>query len=177
MALRGGKRMLREGFARRGVYGDLEVERQYSRLLRYYGEAIAVHSALYPGALEAIEVLCRSGYRVGICTNKPAALAHQLLVALGAREVFASLVGADTLAVRKPDPAPFTEAVRRAGGDPTRACLVGDSDTDRDTARAAGVPSILVTFGPGGGDVALLEPEALVDRFEDLPTVVAALVR
>jgi phosphoglycolate phosphatase len=54
--------------------------------------------------------------------------------------------------------------------------LVGDSDTDRNTARAAGVPSILVTFGPSGDDMAALEPEALLERFEDLPHVVTRLI-
>ena len=61
----------------------------------------------------------------------------------------ASLIGADTLPVRKPDPEPFFEAVRRAGGDVKRSCLIGDTITDHKTARAAGVPSVLVTFGPG----------------------------
>ena len=64
------------------------------------------------------------------------------------------------------------EAARRAGGDPSRCVLIGDSDTDRNTARAAGVPSVLVTFGPSGDDMAALEPEALLDRFEDLPELV-----
>ncbi len=95
---------------------------------------------------------------------------------LGARALFGSLVGADTLPVRKPDPAPLREAARRAGGHPDHCILVGDSDTDRNTARAAGVPSILVTFGPSGDDMAALQPEALLHHFDDLPAIVAELV-
>jgi phosphoglycolate phosphatase len=88
---------------------------------------------------------------VAICTNKPEALAIQLMQALDASAYFDALVGADTLAQRKPDPAPLWEAVDRAGGDRTRVCLIGDTVTDRSTAANANIPSVLVTFGPGGG--------------------------
>ena len=56
-----------------------------------------------------------------------------------------------------------------------QCCLIGDSDTDRNTARAAGVPSVLVTFGPSGDDMAALEPEALLHAYPDLPGLVARL--
>ena len=92
------------------------------------------------------------------------------------RDAFGSLIGADTLPVRKPDPAPLFEAARLLGGDPRACILIGDSDTDRNTAKAAGVPSVLVTFGPAGGDMAALEPEALLDDFAALPSVAAVLL-
>jgi len=176
IALRGGKAMLRRGLERVGQYDVAVVERYYPALLEAYGAAIDLHTYLYPGAMEAVEALKTQGYGVGICTNKPEALAEVLLTRMGIRDAFAALVGADTLAVRKPDPEPLREAARRVGGDPARCVLIGDSDTDRNTARAAGVPSVLVTFGPSGADMAALKPEALLDRFEDLPGVVARLI-
>ena len=90
--------------------------------------------------------------------------------------MFGRLVGEDTLPVRKPDPAPLLEAARRLGGDPRACILIGDSDTDRNTARAAAVPSVLVTFGPAGDDMVALEPEALLDDYSALPAVTAALM-
>ena len=176
IALRGGKAMLRRGLERVGQYDVAVVERYYPALLEAYGAAIDLHTYLYPGAMEAVEALKTQGYGVGICTNKPEALAEVLLTRMGIRDAFAALVGADTLAVRKPNPEPLREAARRVGGDPARCVLIGDSDTDRNTARAAGVPSVLVTFGPSGADMAALKPEALLDRFEDLPGVVARLI-
>jgi phosphoglycolate phosphatase len=68
------------------------------------------------------------------------------------------------------------EAARRAGGDPARTVLIGDSDTDRNTSSAAGVPSVLVTFGPSGEDMAALKPDALLHRYEDLPDLVDQLL-
>jgi phosphoglycolate phosphatase len=54
--------------------------------------------------------------------------------------------------------------------------LVGDSDTARNTAKAAGVPSILVTFGPSGDDMAALAPEALMQDYAELPEIVERLI-
>jgi len=177
VALRGGKMMLRTGLQRIG-HTDPEpvIEAYYQTLLDAYDAAIDVHSYLYDGAMEAVSALKSAGYGVGICTNKPEGLAEKLVRCFGVRDEFDSLVGADTLPVRKPDPEPLFEAARRAGGDPAQCVLVGDSDTDRNTAKAAGVPSILVTFGPAGGDMAALDPEALLHDYADLPQIVAGLL-
>ncbi|WP_422027777.1 HAD-IA family hydrolase [Roseovarius sp.] len=171
-ALRGGKAMLTLGLERLGRAEDVaEIERQYPLLLEAYAGAIDTHTVLYPGAMEAVAMLVDNGYRVAICTNKPERLAVMLLDRLGVSGAFGAMIGADTLAVRKPDPEPLREAVRRAGGLPERALLVGDTVTDRETSRAAGVPSVLVTFGPAGMSVAELEPEAMIGHFDELPGV------
>ncbi|MCA3510196.1 MAG: HAD-IA family hydrolase [Rhodobacter sp.] len=176
-ALHGGRAMLRLGFGRLGIASEAAVDAQYPVLLAAYGAAIDRHTRLYPGAVAAVEELRRAGYATAVCTNKPEGLAETLLQRLGVRELFGALVGAGTLPVRKPDPAPLLEAIRRAGGDARRALLVGDTATDRDTGRAAGVPVALVTFGPEGTGVARLDPEALLDRFADLGAVAARLIR
>jgi len=168
--------MLRLGFDRAGRVDPGLVDAQYPLLLEDYKAGMDTHTQLYPGAMDAVEALHARGYRVGICTNKPEALAELLMSRLGVRDRFASLVGADTLPVRKPDPAPFQAAVTRAGGDPSRACLIGDTVTDRETARAAGVPCALVTFGPEGEGVADLAPEALLPDYAALPRIVEEMI-
>ncbi len=176
VSVRGARLMLSHGLKRVGAYDADVVEAYYPVFLEVYGQAIDTHTYFYPGALEAVEALKGAGYGVGICTNKPEGLADLLLSRMGARDRFASLVGADTLPVRKPDPEPLREAARRAGGHPDHCVLIGDSDTDRNTARAAGVPSVLVTFGPSGDEMAALEPEALLHHFDDLPNLVSDLI-
>ncbi|MEQ9260961.1 MAG: HAD-IA family hydrolase [Roseovarius sp.] len=177
IALRGGRAMLTLGLERLGRAGDIaEIDRQYPLLLEAYAGAIALHTTFYPGAMEAVERLKSDGYKVAICTNKPERLARMLMTELGALDAFDALIGADTLPVRKPDPLPLREAVLRAGGRPERSLLVGDSDTDRETSRAAGVPSVLVTFAPPGMAVASLEPEAMIGHFDELPDVVLTLL-
>lgn len=175
-ALRGGRAMLTLGLKRIDAFSDAEVDRGYPLLLEAYGDAIDVHTVLYPGAMVAVEALSQAGYGVGICTNKPEQLAETLMQRLGVRGAFGALVGADTLPVRKPHAEPLIETVRRLGCDPRRTALVGDSVTDRETSRAANVPSILVTFGPSGDDMAALEPDALLDDYADLASIVDRLV-
>ena len=177
-AFHGGRAMLRLGFTRLGMtWSEADVDAGYPALLEAYRGAIATHTRLYPGAMEAVEALKRQGFAVSICTNKPEALAELLLRDLGVRHVFAALVGADTLPVRKPDAAPYVAAVTRAGGVVGRSMLVGDTETDARTGVAAGVPVALVTFGPEGRGVERFRPAALLERFEDLPGLADRLVR
>ena len=175
-AMHGGRAMLRLGLGRLGIEDEAEIDRWFPVLIEAYRADIDRHTVLFPGAMAAVAALADMGLPSGICTNKPEALAEQLLVSLGVREAFASLVGADTLPVRKPDPEPLREAARRAGGAPERCLLVGDTITDRKTAEAAGVPCVLVTFGPSGAETGALAPEALIGGFDELPGVVERLL-
>ncbi len=175
-ALSGGRAMLRLGFARAGQDGVEAVERTFPEFLDRYRDVIDAKTVLFPGAVAAVDALRDAGYLVGICTNKPEALADLLLCRLGVRDRFASLVGADTLPVRKPDPNALREAVTRASGNLSRSMLVGDTETDVRTARAAGVPVALVSFGPEGERVARLEPDALLPDFGALGRIVAELI-
>jgi len=176
-AFHGGRAMLRLGFSRLDGVDEARVDDWYPRLLAFYADAIDTHTRLYPGAVDAIEALRAAGHAVAVCTNKPAALAEDLLQRLGVRGMFGAMVGSDTLAVRKPDPAPYVLAVERAGGAVARSMLVGDTETDLKTARAAGVPCALVTFGPEGEGIARLRPEALLKGFGDLPDVAARFLQ
>ena len=176
-AFHGGRAMLRLGFSRLGAdWSEADVDAQYPVLLAAYADAICVQTRLYPGAVAAVEGLRDAGYALSICTNKPEGLAEDLTRRLGIRDLFGALVGADTLPVRKPDPAPYVAAVERAGGVVARSMLVGDTDTDRRTARAAGVPVALVTFGPEGAGVARFAPEALLHDYADLAGLAPRLI-
>jgi len=176
-AFAGGRAMLRLGFGRLGLeWGEADIDAQYLVLLKAYGAAIDVHTRLYPGAVAAVEALRAAGFRTAICTNKPEGLAETLCRRLGIRDLFGALIGADTLSVRKPDPAPYVAAVTQAGGQVARSILIGDTVTDRDTARAAGVPVVLVSFGPEGGAVAQMAPDALLADYADLPDLAQRLL-
>lgn len=176
IAFAGGRAMLREGLMRARIADPALVDRLYPRLLDVYGAAVAVHTRAYDGAEAALERLAAEGWKLGICTNKPERLALLLIEELGLTRHFAALLGADTLPVRKPDPRHLLETIARVGGRPERSVLVGDTVTDRDTARAAGVPCVLVGFGPDGGAVSALEPAAVVPHYDDLPELLERLV-
>ncbi len=176
-AFAGGRAMLRLAAERLGI-ADAEglADTGYQPLLDAYGAEIDTHTTLYPGTLAAIDRLRAQGHATGICTNKPEGLAVTLIARLGLTDRFPVLIGADTLPTRKPDPAPLAETIARLGGASDRAVLIGDTITDRKTAAALGVPCVLVTFGPNGRAVAELEPEALLDHYDELDAVLDRLL-
>ncbi len=176
-AFHGGRAMLRLGFGRLGApWSEQDVDREYPRLLSTYAEVLDRETQLYPGAVQAVEALRQAGFATAICTNKPEGLAVELVRRLGIAPLFGALVGADTFPVRKPDPVPYVAAVERAGGKVARSMLIGDTQTDRDTARAAGVPIVLVTFGPEGHAITRLQPDALLRHYDDLPALAETLI-
>lgn len=177
VAFHGGRAMLRAGFDRLGIgYDEDAISRWYPHLLTAYADGIDTHTRLYPGAVAAIEALRGAGFATAICTNKPEGLAVELVRRLGITDLFGALIGADTFPSRKPDPVPYVAAVQRAGGEVTRSILIGDTETDRKTGLAAGVPVVLVTFGPEGRAIERLAPEALLDHYDDLPGLAAQLL-
>jgi phosphoglycolate phosphatase len=176
-AFGGGRAMLRLGLSRRGApVEEGQVECLFPVFLDLYEAGIDRHSHLYPGVVPALDSLAAAGWRLAVCTNKPERLAAILLDRLGISGRFAALVGADTLPQRKPDPRPLLLAVSRAGGDPDQALLVGDSRTDFDTARAAGIPVVLVGFGPDRDAMAALGPDAMIDDFAGLPDLLDSMI-
>ena len=105
-------------------------------------------------------------------------LSLNLLAELKLSSYFSAVVGFDTIGVAKPDPAPYREAVRRAGSTVGKSLMVGDSGTDVLLARAVGVPVIAVSFGYSDRPVAEFEPDHLVDHFDQIwPLVSAGLQR
>jgi phosphoglycolate phosphatase len=162
----GGRTLLRHGLAVSGDAPEELVERGYPIFLEYYAAHICDGTRLFPGIGEALDDLGRRGAALAVCTNKSEALTGKLLDALGLGGRFAAIVGGDTLPVRKPDPAPLLEAVARAGGG--RAAFVGDSIVDSDTARAAGVPFVAVSFGFSDRPVEALGADMIIDDFGEL---------
>ncbi|HUI98096.1 MAG TPA: HAD hydrolase-like protein, partial [Xanthobacteraceae bacterium] len=79
--------------------------------------------------------------------------------------------------VQKPDPKILRATVGAAGGTLADSVMVGDSETDIATARAAGVPVIAVDFGYTEGPVAALAPDRLISHFDALPAALDAISR
>ena len=162
----GARALIDKGLGASGGSSPELVEAGFPVFLRHYEANIAAETRGFPGVQRALDELAAAGVALAVCTNKLEGLAVQLVEALGWRGRFAAIVGGDTLPVRKPDRAPFDLAVERAGGGP--AAFVGDSITDADTARAAGVPFVAVSFGFSDRPVEQLGADRLIDHFDAL---------
>jgi phosphoglycolate phosphatase len=77
--------------------------------------------------------------------------------------------------VQKPDPQILLQTIRKAGGQSSRAVMVGDSITDIEVARAARVPVIAVDFGYTETPVSALDPDVIIGDFGNLPAAVGRL--
>ncbi|GLQ34791.1 phosphoglycolate phosphatase [Amylibacter marinus] len=174
-AFAGGRAMLGLGFERLGVSDTSAISREFPNLLAHYARDLDVHTRLYDGVEACLQGLLKQGYALGVCTNKPAGLAEDLLVRLGIRDYFSAMLGADSLPVRKPDPEHLWATIDAMGG--TRGCgvLIGDTITDRKAAQNAGLPCILVGFGPLGAGVADMKPAAVLDHYTDLEAMLGPI--
>lgn len=164
----GSRRMIEEGLAFHGRSLEAPaVDAMWKAFLAYYADNIAVDSRPYPAVEAALDDLQHQGIKLAVCTNKLEGLSRRLLAALGLEQRFAAICGRDTFPVYKPHPDHLTGAITAAGGVAGRAVMVGDSDTDVSTARAAGVPIIGVDFGYSKIPMHALEPDELIGHYRE----------
>jgi phosphoglycolate phosphatase len=147
----------------------------FALFLNIYAGRVADLSHLYDGVLPALDALAASGHRLAVCTNKPERHSRLLLDALGVTDRFAAVAGRDTYPFFKPDARHLTMTITAAGGDPGHAIMIGDSRTDIQTARNAGLPVICVPFGYTDVPIESLEPDLVIPHFDGLVGAVATL--
>jgi len=166
---RGAKWLIERGFQAAGA--PLEKARApelFDRFIAHYLAHIADESQPFPGVVAALDELKAQGARLAVCTNKRTDLSVALLDALDLSRRFDAVIGADAAPAPKPDPRHLTTAVAAAGGVMERAILVGDAGTDAGAARAAGAPLVLVSFGYTEVPARDLQPDLLIDHFDEL---------
>ena len=122
------------------------LERAFEAFLRHYDEVCLVDTRPFPGVDSLVRRLALR-LPLAVVTNKPERFARRIVGHLGWDGCFGALVGGDTLATRKPDPAGLRRVADRLGVAVEELLLVGDSRVDADAADAAGIPVVLVDWG------------------------------
>lgn len=169
---RGARMMINRALTYNGYEGsEGHVDRLVEAFVDHYRQNISVHSEPYPHAREALLQLRETGWALGVCTNKMESLAVQLLDELDLLPMMSAVCGGDSFAVSKPDPRHLTGTVMRAGGDPERTVMVGDTQTDILTAKAAEIPIVCVDFGYSDEPIESYSPDAVISSFADLPGI------
>ena len=165
----GSREMIVTSLAHHGVdLPEADVNRLWRAFLAHYEHNIAVDSKPFPGLVPVLETLLREGAQCVVCTNKSEAPSRRLLDALNLTQYFAAIAGRDTFPVRKPDPGHLTGAILLGRGDQSRAVMVGDSDVDIATAKAAAIPVIAVTFGYVHAPIETFKPDAIISHYDEL---------
>lgn len=169
----GGRVLLERALGESGGFTPELVNQGLRLFLDYYGANIAVHTRPFPGLEPLLDRLAARSIRLAICTNKMEGLSRQLVRTLGWERRFPVILGADSRPWRKPDPRHLTETIAAAGGG--RALFVGDSRTDADTAIAAQIPLILVSFGFSPDPVEQLGANQLIDHYDAFEDAMGAI--
>ncbi len=169
-------KLVERGFAAAGrpLDGDA-LATQGRRFLEIYEPISADHTETYPGVLATLEELAARGHRLGLCTNKPERATRLMLASLGLDRLLTSVVGGDTLPVKKPRPEPLLAVLAGLGFPADRGLMVGDNEHDVATAKAAGVPVVAVSYGYARVPLAELHADATIDEFRELPAAIARL--
>jgi phosphoglycolate phosphatase len=123
---------------------------------------------LFDGVESTLRQLHMSGTRVGLCSNKPDDLCRMLVNNFTIDRYFDEILGSGGDMPRKPDPAPLLRIIERLGVPPEDTLYVGDSQTDVVTARNAGVPVMLVSYGYTLRAASQLGADAVIDSVAEL---------
>lgn len=159
--------------AQRRALPVAEHDRLFALFLEHYGANIPGQSKPFQGVVEALDRFRAAGYLLAVCTNKTEDFSRRLLAGVGLSGYFEAICGQDTFDFRKPDPRHLTETIRLAGGEPEKSIMVGDSRTDIDTAKAAGIPVVAVDFGYTDRHVREFEPSVVISHFDELTVALA----
>lgn len=143
--------------------------------LSYYREHKLDHTTLYPGIVEALTRIQRSANgaprRLAVLTNKPVRPSQAIVDALGLGPFFMQVYGGNSFATKKPDPEGARKLLSESGVHAEQAVIVGDSHTDIETGRNAGIRTVAVTYGFAPHTLADACPDVMVDSPEELAKV------
>ncbi|MEO8558876.1 MAG: HAD-IA family hydrolase [Rhodospirillales bacterium] len=172
----GGKAMVAKAFRLRGhELTEATLLRLTRRFIDHYRADPVGRTTLYPGVADVVAGLHGEGISMAVCTNKFEQPARDILDALGLSRYIGDVAGADTFAMRKPDPGHLLHLLRRFERDHKNAVMVGDSIHDVQAAKAAGIPVIAVTWGYTIEPAASFGADVLIDRFSALPEALRGL--
>jgi phosphoglycolate phosphatase len=172
----GAKAMIARGIEAEGrVLEPAKLEQMFNEFITYYSAHVADHSQPFHGLVDALDALEARGYKFAVCTNKLEGLSTLLLEKLKLADRFEAICGQDTFRIQKPDPEILRRTIAAAGGDVQHAIMIGDSETDIRTARAAGIPVVAVDFGYSESPVSEYRPDQVISHFAQLPAAIAAI--
>ena len=145
---------------------DDVIETAVSYFLSYYREHMLDHTGLYPGVCETLEAL--QDRKLAVLTNKPVNFSRQILEGLGVDSHFAFVYGGNSFDQKKPDPVGVFRLMNDTGVPPDRTMMIGDSGTDIQTGRNAGVWTCAVTYGIGSHTLTNSPPDFVLNDFREL---------
>ena len=113
---------------------------------------------------------------MGVCTNKQEHLSIDLLKKIKIYDYFDYVAGGDTFDYNKPDPRHLTSTIEIIGGDNKKSLMIGDSETDSNSAKAADIPFILIEDGYTEKKNNEIHHDYLVKDFTNLEKIITKYI-
>jgi phosphoglycolate phosphatase len=154
-----------------GTQTETALDTAQEHYLSIYRRHLLDTTIPYPRVPETLEAL-RPGVKMAVLTNKPTPESLAVLQGLHLESYFCQVHGGESFPERKPNRAGVDRLIESTGARRDQTLMVGDSRVDFETARNAGIPVSLVTYGIGASDVGALSPDYVMDDFEELLTIV-----
>ena len=147
--------------------------------LSYYRTHKLDHTTVYPGIKDALTVIQNSANgtspaarrKLAVLTNKPVIPSRAIVEALGLAPFFAQVYGGNSFETKKPDPEGAQTLLEENGVSPEHTVIVGDSHTDIETGRNAGLWTVGVTYGFAPHTLEGQPPDISVDHPSELADV------
>ena len=138
----------------------------------FYGKNISVESKLIKGIKNFLKWSKKKNISMGVCTNKQEYLAVDLLKQIKIYEYFEYVAGSNTFDYCKPDPRHLTSVIEIMQGDIKKSLMIGDSETDADAAKNAGIPFILLEDGYTEKNVSEIHHDHLIKNFDNIEEII-----
>jgi len=175
MVGRGARALIERSYSRQGrALDEADAVTQVAEFIEVYKADVARDSRLFPQVVETLEALRSAGASLSVCTNKPSELSDLLLDAVGITGFFDRVIGPERTTAKKPAADHVFTALGRRDG---RLGMVGDSAPDVDAARAAGVPSVVLSYGYSEQPASSLGADRLIHEFGNVPSALAEIWR
>ena len=139
----------------------------------FYGKNIVNESTLIKGVKEFLIWSKKNNISMAVCTNKQEHLAIDLLKKIGIYDFFEYVAGHNTFDYCKPDPRHLTSVIEILGGDLKKSLMIGDSETDANAARDAGIPIILLEDGYTEKNITEIYHNHLIKDFTNIEKIVS----
>jgi len=149
-----------------------ELQTAVALFKQHYGEHLLVHSRFYPGVPDMLDHFREK--LLAVVSNKPEQFTRRMLDGLSIANRFAAVLGGDSASELKPSPELLLKVLAQVQAQAARAIMVGDSPSDIEAGRAAGMLTCAVSYGYRPRDVLLpAQPDIVIDDIRELKTLLA----
>ena len=153
-------------------HDEKRIEEMLKIFLLHYTHNIDDDSVLFNNVKNVLEFLKNNGIKLAVCTNKMERLSNILLEKLNVLHMFDYLVGGDSLIRSKPDPFPLLNICEKLNTEISDSIMIGDSATDLNAGKGAGMPVVLVSYGYTDNKDIYNEADLVINDFSQLKELV-----